>query len=255
MEEITEQSSGQRAAAIQSYGAVAFAVSIAGIGAIMMTITSSPQMKGAAFLWIPAALQLMAGVWFGPVRGLLAGGIGAYGAGIIAYGGWGLVDIVMNPIAGGLANSMIPAILFSFFKINPDFDADDVSMRKAIYRTLILFIIVLVLGASPLFVSGLGWYAHLLSIGILVLGFPLILYQLRLAKTKFVIAVIICIVISALSALIGSAGIVMSGQSWEGALLGTGLGWFLGDTVSCFLGLYLLVYFTKHARERGLVRA
>src|SRR5437868_15052134 len=84
-------------AAIAFQATVFFTVSIAAIGAIMMTLTSSPTAKGASFLWLPAALQLMAGVWLGPIRGMIAGGLGAYLAGILAYGGWGLVDIIMNP--------------------------------------------------------------------------------------------------------------------------------------------------------------
>ena len=59
----------------------------------MMNVTSSPSMKGA-MLWV--ALQLVAGVWLGPVRGMIAGGLGAYAAGILAYGGWGLADIIMT---------------------------------------------------------------------------------------------------------------------------------------------------------------
>ena len=66
-----------------------FTILIALLGAAMMTVTSSPLMKGASFLWLPAALQLIAGVWLGPIRGFIAGGIGAQAASVIAYGGLG----------------------------------------------------------------------------------------------------------------------------------------------------------------------
>lgn len=101
----------QRDPAIRNYATLVFTVSIAAIGALMMTLTSSPTAKGASFLWLPAALQLMAGVWLGPWRGLIAGGLGAYLAGILAYGGWGIVDIIMNPVAGGIANSFCRNII------------------------------------------------------------------------------------------------------------------------------------------------
>jgi len=36
------------------------AVAIAAVGYVMMTVGSSPTVKGASFLWLPAALQLVA---------------------------------------------------------------------------------------------------------------------------------------------------------------------------------------------------
>ena len=237
---------------MKTYGAIVFAVLIAVIGAFMMTLTSSPQMKGAAMLWIPAALQLIAGVWFGPKRGLLAGGLGAYAAGIIAYGGWGLVDIIMNPVAGGIANAWLPAVLFSMFKINPDFGAETKAMKTAVIRISIVLLFVIGIGVLPLFIIGIDLWAYIIAIIVLLVGMPLILWKVKINKAHFLLAALICIIISAISAFIGSAGVVVGGNTWEGALLGTGLGWFLGDTVSCFLGLYMLAYFTKRARKMGL---
>jgi len=101
----------ERDPALRITTAVIIAVFITLIGYVAMTVGSSPTVKGASFIWLPAALQLVAGVWLGPWLGLLAGGLGAYAAGILAYGGWGIVDIIMNPIAGGVANAMLPAIL------------------------------------------------------------------------------------------------------------------------------------------------
>jgi len=237
---------------MKTYGAIIFAVLIAVIGAFMMTLTSSPQMKGAAMLWIPAALQLIAGVWFGPKRGLLAGGLGAYTAGIIAYGGWGLVDIIMNLIAGGIANAWLPAVLFSLAKINPNFGAEAKDTKIAVIRISIVLLFVIGIGILPVFISNIRFVSYVIAILVLLLGTPLILWNIKINKTQFVVAILICIAISAISALIGSYGVVIGGNTWKGALLGTGLGWFLGDTVSCFLGLYMLAYFTDRARRMGL---
>jgi len=242
----------QREKTIRYYGATIFAVSIAAVGAIMMTVTSSPQMKGAAFLWLPAALQLIAGVWFGPRLGFFAGGLGAYAAGIVAYGGWGLVDIIMNPIAGGIANAMLPAYLFMIFRINPDFGSNPSDIGKAIIRIIILLIAVLVLGTLPLFIEEIGKGAHIVALILLLVAYPLFLSDLNVNKRDVLIAIFICIFISAVSALIGTSGVVLAGQTWKAAILGTGLGWFLGDTVSSFLGLYMLAYFTNRARKIGL---
>src|SRR5438094_5844989 len=176
----------RREETIKSYGAVVTCVFIAIVGAGMMTVTSSPSMKGAALLWIPAALQLIAGVWFGPLRGMLAGGLGAYAAGIIAYGGFGLPDIIMNPVAGGFANSLLPAILFRAFKVNPDFGAEPQRVQRAIMSLSILLVAVLALAilAIPLH---MGFYGFVPSLFLLLVA-PAFLRNLRVAKSDFIIA-------------------------------------------------------------------
>ncbi len=240
----------RRSEAKRSYGAVGFAIAIAAIGAAMMTLTSSPIMKGAAFLWLPAALQLMAGVWLGPFRGMLAGGLGAYAAGIIAYGGFGLPDIIMNPIAGGIANAWLPGLLFAAFKIDADFGAQPQQIRRALATmgALLAVVVGLALVAIPL---RLGWWGFLPSLAVLLVA-PAFLRNLRLRRRDFILAFVIVIVSCALSAAIGVVGTVVAGQSWPAAILGTGVGWFLGDTVSALLGLYVLAAFTDKARRAGL---
>jgi uncharacterized membrane protein len=231
-----------------------FIVSIAAIGAVMMTLTSSPTAKGASFLWIPAALQLMAGVWLGPRRGAIAGGLGAYLAGILAYGGWGLVDIIMNPIAGGLANSLLPAVLFHIFRIDPTFGTDASSDPKDILRaagrlaTLLGAVLILAFATRPLNMGLWGYVPPL----VLLLITPFIFHGLSVRKRDFVFGFIVCVVASAVSALIGAFGQVVGGQTWQAALIGTGIGWFLGDTVSAVLGLYMLAAFTERARDAGI---
>ncbi|HZW03321.1 MAG TPA: hypothetical protein VFF68_05315, partial [Anaerolineaceae bacterium] len=123
------------------------AVAIAAVGWIMMTISSSPTVKGASFLWLPAALQLVAGVWLGPVYGTLAAGLGAYAAGILAYGGWGIVDIIMNPLAGGVANALLPWLLFSILRIDPTLGTHKPGeVLAGAVRALVLTLLVLASG-------------------------------------------------------------------------------------------------------------
>lgn len=240
-----------REKSIKNYATVLFAVIIAIIGWVMMTVTSSPQMKGAAMLWIPAAFQLIAGVWLGPTRGLIAGGLGAYFAGIFAYGGWGIVDIIMNPIAGGIANSWLPGILFLKLKIDPSFNANHKDLKKGIFVILSLLIFVVFIGLLPLYFS-ISYWSYLIATIVLIISAPLLLMKLEINKRDLIFAVLIVIVISFISAVIGTFGVVVGGNTWEAAAIGTGLGWFLGDTVSALLGLYMLAFFTKKARERGI---
>jgi uncharacterized membrane protein len=246
---------GRDTRAIQNQAILGFIVLIGASGALMMTVTSSPTAKGASFLWLPAALQLMAGIWLGPWRGAIAAGLGAYLAGILAYGGWGLVDIIMNPIAGGFANAFLPALFFSAFRIDPTFGVEtneEGHVLKALGRLAILLSLVIGVsfGLRPI---GLGAWGYLPPL-LILLAAPLVLRGLALKTRDLTIAFLICVFISFVSAVIGVAGQVVGGQAWQAAAIGTGLGWFLGDTVSAVLGLYVLAAFTSRAREAGLSR-
>ncbi len=234
----------------QTIATIILTAAIALLGWLMMTVTSSPLMKGAAFLWLPAALQLIAGVWLGPFRGLIAGGLGAYLAGGLAYGGWvAIPDIIMNPIAGGFANSMLPAILFAVFKINPDLGSRGLDIKRGVkvIGTLLAITVILTL---------IFWFYQLGNWGYLppllfILITPLYLKNLNLNKNKFFGATLIVIICSAVSAAIGYYGIIQSGQEPSAALI-SAAGWFLGDNVSCFLGLVILASYTKEARQAGI---
>jgi len=61
----------KRNPALPAVFALVLGTAIALIGLAMMTIGSSPTVKGASFIWLPAALQLVAGVWLGPFLGFL----------------------------------------------------------------------------------------------------------------------------------------------------------------------------------------
>jgi hypothetical protein len=203
--------------AVRNAATIVFGVAIWLLGWLMMTLTSSPIAKGAAFLWLPAALQLMAGVWLGPVRGLIAGGLGAYAAGISAYGGWGLPDIIMNPIAGGLANSMLPGLLFAAFKINPDFSIK----RKDVFVSFILItvLIAIVIGlAFGLRAFDLGPFGYAPPFLLLLLA-PVAFKRLRLSGGDFALGLLICIFASAVSASIGVLGTMVAGQPIKAAII------------------------------------
>lgn len=237
---------------LQQYGALTVSVLIAAVGAIMMSVTSSPTMKGASFLWLPASLQLIAGVWFGPLLGLLSGGLGAYAAGILAYGGWGVVDIIMNPIAGGVANSWLPGALFRSLGVAPDLGSRPSDAAKAMIR--IAFVLIGALALAVLLKNIIpAPYGYLPPLALVLIA-PLFLRGLQIDTAQLIKGMIVCILISAVSAVIGTSGAVVGGQSWKGAAISVGMGWFLGDTLSAFVGLYILAALTQTARNKGLCR-
>jgi hypothetical protein len=238
---------------------VVFTVAIAVLGAVMMTLTSSPLVKGAAFLWLPAALQLIAGTWLGPLRGGIAAGVGAQLAGIIAYGGWAPADWIMNLIAGGVANAALPALLFQAFRLPPDLGAKPPKSGVAVGIAIILVLALIVVGVAfaQLYLFGSQDIPLMTAAGyiapiVLLLLAPVALSSIRLEGREFLLGILVSVVACFVSASIGVVGAWVGGQTWEGAVFGTGIGWFLGDTASCILGLYVMARFGAIARERGL---
>lgn len=243
----------KRDPALRGRFALIMAVAIAAIGWVMMTIGSSPSVKGASFLWLPAALQLVAGVWLGPWWGLLAGGLGAYAAGILAYGGWGIVDIIMNPIAGGFANAMLPAFLFTWFRIDPTFGTKKPGdVLNGAVRILILTVLVLAAGLLNITLKLPSPWGFLIPLVVLVVGAFFLLRGLTLNLRDFLLGVVVAVIACAVSAFIGAIGATVGGKPFAAALVDPGIGWFAGDTVSAILGLFLLPMFTQRLRDAGI---
>lgn len=247
----------KRDPALRGRFALIMAVAIAALGWVMMTISSSPAVKGASFLWLPAALQLVVGVWLGPWWGLLAGGVGAYASGILAYGGWGPTDIIQNLIAGGVANAMLPAFLFTWLKIDPTFGAKKPGdVLNGAIRMLILTVLVLVAGLLTTLpsLSGLGSWGYAIPLVVLVAGAFALLRGLTLNQGDLIKGVVVAVVVCLISAIIGAIGATVGGMPFEAALVQVSIGWFAGDVVSAILGLFLLPMFTQRLRDAGIAQ-
>ncbi len=233
---------------------VAFTVAIAVVGAIMMTVTSSAAMKGASFLWLPASLQLIAGVWLGPVRGAIAGGVGAYLAGIIAYGGFGPPDIVNNLIAGGLANAWLPAMLFRWLRIDPTAWKSGKSSPRALVLVFAIAAVAVLLAVLyqiffKSYFGGNGAYGFAVPM-LFILIAPLLIMRIK-ANRHYALAVFVAVLVSFISAGFGVVGTMMTGAPFAAAVIAPGLGWFLGDTVSAILGVAALGEFHQEAVAKG----
>ena len=245
----------KRDPALRGRFALIMAVAIAALGWVMMTVGSSPSVKGASFLWLPAALQLVAGVWLGPWWGLLAGGLGAYAAGILAYGGWGIVDIIMNPIAGGVANAMLPALLFTYLKIDPTFGTKKPGdVINGAIRMLILTLLVLGAGLLNMSLNLPGPWGFGIPLIVLIVGAFVLLRNLTLSTRDLALGVVVAVVACLVSALIGAIGATVGGKPFAAALVDPGIGWFAGDLVSAVLGLFLLPMFTQRLRDAGIAQ-
>lgn len=229
------------------------AVAIAALGWVMMTISSSPTAKGASFLWLPAALQFVAGVWLGPIYGTIAGGVGAYTAGILSYGGWGVVDIIQNLLAGGLANSFLPWLLFKTLRIDPTMGTQKPSdVISGAVRALILTLIVLASGLLSPLLKIPGLWGYLIPLVVLVVGARLLLNNLSLNMRDFGLGLLVAVIVCAVSAFMGAIGATVGGKPLAAALIDPGVGWFIGDLVSAILGLYLLALYTTRLRNAGI---
>jgi hypothetical protein len=191
----------------------------------------------------------------GPWWGLLAGGLGAYAAGILAYGGWGIVDIIMNPIAGGVANAMLPAFMFTYLKIDPTFGAKKPGdVIDGAVRMLILTVLVLGAGLLNTTLNLPSPWGFAIPLVVLVAGAFLLLRNLTLNTRDLALGVVVAVVACLVSAVIGAIGATVGGKPFAAALVDPGIGWFAGDLVSAVLGLFLLPMFTQRLRDAGIAR-
>ena len=116
-----------------------------------------------------------------------------------------------------------------------------------------LAVIVLVAGYLNRGLQLPGQWGFLLPLVALFVGARVLLGGLALNKASFVAAIGIAVVSCAASALIGAIGATVGGKPFAAALIDPGIGWFIGDTISAFLGLYLLAMFTQRARAAGII--
>jgi hypothetical protein len=243
----------KRDPAVKAGFAIFMAVAIAAIGYIMMTVGSSPTVKGASFLWLPAALQLAAGIWLGPVYGTLAAGLGAYAAGILAYGGWGITDIIQNPIAGGFANALLPWLLFKAMRIDATLGTDKPGdVLKGAVRMVILAVLVVAAGLINMALKLPNPWGYVVPLVILAVGAFVLLRGVKIERRHFIPAIVVAVVACLVSAFIGAIGATVGGKPFGAALIDPGVGWFAGDTVSAILGLFLLPLYTSRLRDAGI---
>jgi hypothetical protein len=175
-------------------------------------------------------------------------------AGIIAYGGWAPADWIMNFLAGGFANSLLPYYMFKWFRIDPRFGSKLDALWRASVILLIVIIVVIVVALAQFFFGqsiGLtGAWGYLLPF-MLTLTVPLFWRTISLSTRDFIKGIVVAVVISFVSAAIGTWGAVVGGQTWYAAVVATGVGWFWGDAVSAIVGLYVLAQFTQRAQMAG----
>lgn len=251
----TNDYESQRDPSLKIGFAIFMAVAIAAIGYIMMTIGSSPTVKGASFMWLPAALQLVAGIWLGPIYGTLAAAAGAYAAGILAYGGWGIVDIIMNPLAGGVANALLPWVLFKMMKIDATLGTGKPGdVLKGAVRILVLTALVLAAGLANIFLNLPSPWGFITPLIVLGAGAYVLLRDVQIDSRHFLPAIFVAVFVCLVSALIGAVGATVGGKPFGAALIDPGIGWFAGDTVSAILGLFLLPLYTTRLREAGIAQ-
>ncbi len=134
------------------YFAVVFTALIGVVSFAAMSLSVGGQI-GFILLCIPAALEMLAGIWLGPVRGMLAAVVGAYVAAAFAYGGWGLVAIANPIVAGGAVNAILPPLVFQLVRIDVH-----AGMKIGVHRdtrmiSLVLLIALVCLSLSPVFVE------------------------------------------------------------------------------------------------------
>jgi hypothetical protein len=118
-------------------------------------------------------------------------------------------------------------------------------------RALVLTLIVLTSGLLTI-PFNLGPWGLLFPLVVMLVAGWILFRNLQLSQRDFLLGVLVAVIASLASAVIGAIGATVGGKPFAAALLDPGIGWFLGDTVSAILGLYLLALYTERLRNAGI---
>ena len=166
-----------------------------------------------------------------------------------------MVDIIQNPVAGGICNAFLPWMLFRMFRIDPTMGTEKASdVISGAVRALILTVLVLASGMLGPILNIPGMWGYLIPLVVLLVGARLLLSNLSMNMRDFGLGMLVAVIVSAASAYVGALGAVVGGKPLGAALIDPGVGWFAGDLVSVVLGLYMLPLYTARLRSAGIAK-
>ena len=123
---------------------------------------------------------------------------------------------------------------------------------KGAVRILILTALVLAAGLANIFLNLPSPWGFVTPLIVLGAGAFVLLRDVKIEQRHFLPAVFVAVFVCLVSALIGAIGATVGGKPFGAALVDPGIGWFVGDTVSAILGLFLLPLYTTRLREAGI---
>lgn len=195
---------------------------------VMSVVSGIP---GLFFLfWLPAVIQLAAGLKLGPVRGPAAAVIGSYVAAAFFYGGWGPIAFTNYAVVGGFVISVMPRLLLHFLRIDPLRNANVQPIDRISLGLPFFLAAAILFGLSPLVWDSAPLAYILASLLLLIVGYSVAARFLGRRNTLLVILVFVLSFSGSLmiGLLTGNAATVpILENSWlPYSLWGTGFGLF-----------------------------
>lgn len=215
-------------------------MTIAIVGFTVMSIESGALMSGVHLLPLVAAMQLIAGVRLGPLRGSIAAGIGTFFPAMVAYGSFDFVRILTSPIvAGAPVNALLSSSMFKLLEIDIQ-DGEEINNKEKTFFMSNLFLAAIFFAAvSPVFLWIDGWAYRASTLLLLIVGLSLYLSKLIKPGQRSSMLMVL-IITSIMSSIITSSRAVLA-SGWD-AVFVIAVPWFIWDMIYSMCGLQLLSF-------------
>lgn len=222
---------------------IIFTATIAMVG-IAESMVHGRFMRIAPTLPLVAALQLVAGLRLGPLRGLIAAAIGTYILSTFIYGPFAFVDIIQTPLlAGSAVNALLPSLLSRLFQTAPFKVRESKAENKSIFVLFFFLTSVIVVEVLPMLIGmgGQTFRSFALASALLlsIVAGSSVLRSTAREKGQFFSLLVVLVISSLMSAFIGSARGIISAK-WN-AITDATIPWLLWDIIYSIAGIQLLV--------------
>jgi hypothetical protein len=222
---------------------IVFTATIAMVG-IAESMVHGRFIRIAPALPLVAALQLIAGLRLGPLRGLIAAVIGTYISSAYTYWSFAFVDVIQSPLfVGSAVNAFLPSVLSRLFQTAPFRVKESKAEKKAIFTLFFFLASVIFIEVLPILIGMGGWtyrsFALASALLFSIVASSIVLLSTTREKGQVFSLLVVLIISSVMSAVIGSTGAIFSAK-WN-AITDTMIPWLLWDLICSIAGIQLLV--------------
>lgn len=222
---------------------IIFTATIAMVG-VVESMAHGQLIGIAPALPLVAALQLVAGIRLGPLRGFIASVIGTYLLVAFRYWSFAPIEVIQDPLlAGSPVNALLPSLLLRLFQTDPFRVKELRAERKAIFTLFFFLTSVIITEVLPILFGVGGWTyrTYVLASALLLASVASITVLRSTAREngKTFSLFMILVISSLMSSVIGSTHSITA-TKWN-AMIDTAIPWLLWNITYSIVVIQLLV--------------
>lgn len=201
-------------------------------------ITRERVTSGVPVLPLVAAMQLLAGMRLGTLRGAIAAVTGGLVVSVFAFGEFRLAQILLDPfVAGGAVNALIPSFLLRQLETSTEADIPTGKAKDGLSNFVIIMAVIVFVALLPAFISTVYWIYLSSTILLFILSAMIFLLESR-ENRKSILVLEAIIAGDLVSSFIRSAS-AASSVGWR-PLIYDSVSWFLWSGIYFIFCLFML---------------